>query len=168
MKGTAKQHKEGSRVGDDRSTKNGLDSEKMGVNVSDMEEQMAALVSDLQRTRADFENFRKQVEIQKNNEKKATKLATVYKFLPVLDDIDRAIAMYEELKPIEGSLKKTMKELGLVKIEMNKGVEFDPGLAEAVMADGEGEKEVVSEVLRPGYYYEGEVLRPAMVKVEKI
>lgn len=126
------------------------------------------LLADLQRTRADFENYRKQIEIQKTTEKKLTKLATVSKILPLLDDIDRAIESYEELRPLAKSLDKTMQELELAKIPLKKDAEFNPELAEAVMAEGDGEKEMVDEVLRAGYYYEGEVLRPAMVKVKKI
>ena len=123
------------------------------------------LTADLQRTRADFENYRKQIEMQKENERKSTKLATVYKVLPLLDDLDRAIASYPELKALEKSLQKTFDELGLSKIDSAPGVEFNPDLHEAVMVDGEGEKEVISETLRAGYYYDGDVLRPAMVKV---
>ena len=126
------------------------------------------LTNDLQRTRADFENYRKQIEAQKLSERKMARFATVAKILPLLDDLDRAIATYEELKPLSGTLGKTLKELGLAKIEASAGVEFNPDLHEAVMAEGDGEKEEISEVLRPGYYYEGEVLRPAMVKVKKI
>lgn len=128
----------------------------------------AELLKDLQRTRADFENYRKQVEIQKENEKKATRLATVYKVLPLLDDLDRAINAYEELAPVAKSLEKTLKELKLEKISSVAGVEFNPDLHDAVMfEEGDGEKEIIAETLRPGYYYEGEVLRPAMVKVKK-
>ena len=133
-----------------------------------VEAQVAELVGDLQRTRADFENFRKQVELQKENEKKAARLATVYKILPLLDDIDRAVENYEELKPLEKSLTKVMGELGLTKIDSREGVEFNPDLHEAVMAEGDGEKEVIAETLRAGYYYEGEVLREAMVKVKRV
>ena len=50
-----------------------------------LDAQVAELVGDLQRTRADFENFRKQVDLQKENERKAACLATVYKILPFLD-----------------------------------------------------------------------------------
>ena len=132
------------------------------------ETKIAELTNDLQRTRADFENYRKQIEAQKQAEKKMARYATVEKVLPLLDDIDRAISSYEELKPLEGTFVKTMKELGLSRINTDEGVEFNPDLHEAVMAEGEGEKEEISEVLRPGYYYEGEVLRPAMVKVRKI
>ena len=131
------------------------------------EAKITELVGDLQRTRADFENFRKQIEAQKQLEKKMVRNATVAKLLPLLDDVERAIANYDELKPLDGTIKKTMKELGLAEIDASEGVEFNPDLHEAVMAEGEGEKEVISEVLRPGYFYEGEVLRPAMVKVTK-
>lgn len=128
---------------------------------------IAEMTADLQRVRADFENYRKQVELQKENEKKMTKLATVAKVLPLLDDLDRAIMSYAELKPLEKSLLKTLEGLELKKLAAEPGVEFNPDLHEAIMAEGEGEKEEISEVLRPGYYYGGEVLRPAMVKVIK-
>lgn len=131
-------------------------------------DKLAELTADLQRTRADFENFRKQVEIQKENERKNAKLATVMKFLPLLDDLERAIVSYKELEPLGKSLDKTMNELGLSRINSGEGVEFNPDMFEAVMVEGEGEKEVIAETLRPGYYYEGEVLRPAMVKVKRV
>ena len=133
------------------------------------EEKIAELVNDLQRTRADFENYRKQVEMQKENEKNATRLATVYKILPLLDDLDRAMVTYEkELAPLKKSLEKALKELGLGKIQSEAGTEFDPDLFDAVMVEGDGEKEVAEETLRPGYYYGDQVLRAAMVKVKKI
>ena len=133
-----------------------------------LEDKIAELTGDLQRTRADFENFRKQVEVQKENEKKAVKLATVYKLLPLLDDLDRAILTYKELEPLSKSLTQALSSLDLKKIDSKEGVEFNPDLFEAVMVDGEGEKEVVAETLRPGYYYSEEVLRPAMVKVKRV
>ena len=133
-----------------------------------LDEKITELTNDLQRTRADFENFRKQVEIQKQNEKNATRLATVYKVLPLLDDIDRAVSTYSELAPLKKSLEKTLKELGLEMIPADETVEFNPDLHEAVMAEGDGDKEVIAEVLRPGFYYEGSLLRPAMVKVKHI
>ena len=141
---------------------------KVEVDASEVEKQINELTNDLQRTRADFENFRKQVEVQKENTKKMAQLATVYKILPLLDDLDRAIISYKELAPLAKSLEKTLKELKLVKIGSGEGTEFNPDLYDAVMVEGDGEKEVIAETLRPGYYYEGEILRPAMVKVKKI
>ena len=106
------------------------------------------LTNDLQRTRADFENFRKQIEVQKENERKATRLATVYKVLPLIDDVDRAIASYAELAPLQKSLEKTLKELGLTKIDSSEGAEFNPDVHNAVMVEGEGDKEVIAETMR--------------------
>lgn len=136
--------------------------------IAGFEAKVTELTNDLQRTRADFENYRKQVEQQKANERRATKLATVNKMLPLLDDIDRAIRSYAELLPLAKSLEKTMGELGLSRVKAEAGVVFNPDLHEAVMVEGEGEKEIIGECLRAGYYYEGEVLRPAMVKVKKM
>ena len=125
------------------------------------------LTADLQRVRADFENFRKQTEVQKQQYGGVVKITTVSKVLPLLDDIERAIVTHKELLPLEKGLKKTMAELGLEKIDSEQGVTFDHNLHEAVVVDGEGDAEKISETLRPGYIYEGEVLRPALVKVEK-
>ena len=140
---------------------------KKEKKIDESEAKIAELIGDLQRTRADFENYRKQIEAQKENERKMTRFATVHKMLPLLDDLDRAIANYEKLAPLEKSLLKTLEELSLEKIDSGVGVEFNPDLMEAVMVEGEGEREVVAETLRPGYYYEREVLRPAMVKVQR-
>ena len=135
--------------------------------VIEIEAKLAEMTADLQRTRADFENYRKQVELQKQNAIKIAQQATVMKMLPLLDDLDRAIGAYSELKPLEKSMEKTLSGLGIRKISSEVGVDFNPDLHDAVMVEGDGAKELVSETLRPGYYYEGEVLRPAMVKVKK-
>lgn len=135
------------------------------VDIEKLNAERAELLSDLQRTRADFENYRKQIEMQKENERRSVRLATVMKFLPLLDDIERAIATYPELKPLEKSFEKSMKDLGLSKISSEKDAEFNPDFHEAITMEGDGEKQVILETLRPGYFYEKEVLRPAMVKV---
>lgn len=129
------------------------------------EDKNTELLNDLQRTRADFENYRKQIEVQKEQERKSVKLATVMKLLPLIDDMNRAIATYTELEPLKKSLEKTLNDLGLSKIPSEKDTEFNPDLHEAVTMEGDGEKQVILETLRPGYYYENEILRPAMVKV---
>lgn len=128
---------------------------------------LVELTNDLQRTRADFENYRKQVEAQKSQAMTAARMATVMKFLPLIDDLQRAINAYsEQLSPLQKSFDKTLGELGLSKINSEPGTEFNPDFHEAVsVEDGDGDLEVISETLRPGYLYEGNVLRAAMVKV---
>ena len=133
------------------------------------DQQIAELVNDLQRTRADFENYRKQIEAQKSSAINLARLDTVSKFLPLLDDIDRAIAVTPDLAPLSKTLEKTVSELGLAKIAAAPGTDFNPDFHDAIsMEEGEGEKEVISEILRDGYLYNGEVLRPAMVKVKTV
>lgn len=136
---------------------------------AEIDSRIDELTNDLQRTRADFENYRKQMDVQKVQAMDFAKHQTVLKVLPLIDDIDRAIAMNEALKPLEKSLEKTMGELGLSKINSEVGTDFNPDLHDAVMMEeSEGEKQVVAETLRAGYMYDGNVIRPAMVKVKNI
>ena len=130
-------------------------------------QQITELTNDLQRTRADFENYRKQMDAQRSQAVEYAKQDTVKQFLPLLDDLDRAITATPELAPLMKNLEKTVKELGLTKINSEPGTDFNPDLHDAVtMEDGEGEKEVIAETLRAGYLYNDAVLRPAMVKVK--
>lgn len=135
-----------------------------------LEAQIVELTNDLQRTRADFENFRKQVEAQKTQTAISSREATVLKFLTLIDDFNRALGSYpEQLAPLQKSFSKTLAGLGLEKINSDPGVEFNPDLHEAVsVADDEGETEVIDETLRPGYLYDNHVIRPAMVKVKHL
>ena len=96
--------------------------------------------------------------------------ATVMKLLPLIDDMSRAISSNPEvLAPIAKTLEKTMSELKLQKIATTEDTEFNPDFHDAIsMEEGEGEKEVIAEELRPGYMYNGEVLRPAMVRVKRV
>ena len=111
---------------------------------------IAELTNDLQRTRADFENYRRQVEQQKLQYGNVVKNTTIMKFLPLLDDLDRAIAANEALQPLAKNLNKTLKELKLERVESAAGTPFNPDLHEAVMVDGDGEKELIAETLRAG------------------
>lgn len=130
--------------------------------------QNTELIGDLQRTRADFENFRKQVDLQREQAKNVAKYATVSKFLPLIDDMSRAIKAHPDLlSPVQKTLDKTLKSLNLSRIDSNVGTAFNPEYHNAIsMDDGEGEKEVIAEELIPGYLYEGQVLRAAMVRVK--
>ena len=134
------------------------------------------LTADLQRLRADFENYRKRVEQDKQGIAELTKAATVMKLLPVVDTIERAIAHAPDdiagHKWVQGvmsmakNLEKGLSELQLTRIEASAGTPFDPNFHEAVMMeDGDGEHEIVAEELRAGYKLGDHVVRPSMVKV---
>lgn len=145
-------------------------SQQSSTSTDKTEDMVAELTNDLQRTRADFENFRKQVEIQKSQAMDSAKYATVIKFLSLIDDFDRALQSYpEQLAPLQKNFDKTLKTLDLSRIDSAPGVEFNPDFHEAISVDDEGgDAEVISETLRPGYLYDGAVIRAAMVKVKRV
>jgi molecular chaperone GrpE len=130
-------------------------------------EKVAELTADLQRLRADFENYRKQSDLQKQQYANVVKITTISKILPILDDLERAIAAHPELAPLTKTLDKALSDLNLQKIPSTPTTPFDPTLHEAIASEGDGDTETISTTLRPGYKYETEVIRPALVKVTK-
>jgi molecular chaperone GrpE len=136
------------------------------------------LTADLQRLRADFENYRKRVEQEKQQAQQNAAAATIMRLLPVVDTIERAVAHAPQdlaennwVKGVVGlgkNLDKSLSDLGLTRIQAEPGTPFNPNLHEAVMMDeAEGEHEVVAEELRAGYMLQGAVIRPSMVKVTR-
>lgn len=139
---------------------------------------IAELTNDLQRMRADFENYRKRVEQEKNSARYAGRMSVISQILPVVDNIDRALAnMPKELSGnawsegvalLPKNLEKALTNMGVKKINSRPGVMFDPNKHEAVqMDDADGETEVIAEELQAGYMLDDSVLRPAMVKVTR-
>lgn len=141
---------------------------ELDVLKAQFEAEKAELVNDLQRTRADFENYRRAVEQQRQLYGETVKESTIKKILPLLDNIDRAIvAQPEAMGPLEKSFAKTLKELNLEKVVPEIGDEFNPDMHNAVMVEGDGEEETIAEVLQPGYIYDGQLVREVLVKVAK-
>jgi Molecular chaperone GrpE (heat shock protein) len=146
---------------------------------NEFEQQLGELTLDLQRTRADFENYRKRVDAEKAAAREAGQSSAIMKLLPVVDNIERAIAYTpEELKDnkwVQGvsglvkNLEKSLESLNVARIDAKVGTEFNPELHEAIQFDEEatGEKEVVAEELQSGYTLNGRVIRHAMVKVTR-
>lgn len=141
------------------------------------QQRIEELTLDLQRTRADFENYRKRVDAEKDAARELGKASAILKLLPVVDNIERAIAHTPEhlaedkwaqgVAGLTKGLDKSLEQLGLSRIVAEPGVAFDPSLHEAVSMDeeSEGEREVIVEVLQAGYMLEGKVLRHCMVRV---
>lgn len=147
--------------------------------VEEMEQQVGELTADLQRTRADFENYRKRVELEKSAAREAGQSAAIMKLLPVIDNIERAIshmpAELQEDKWAQGvaglvkNLEKSLSSLNLARIDATVGSDFNPAFHEAIQfdEDAEGEKEVIAEELQSGYTLSGQPIRHAMVKVTR-
>lgn len=143
------------------------------------EQRIGELTQDLQRIRADFENYRKRVDVEKEMAKASGKVQAINSLLPVIDNIERAIGhIPKELehnvwaKGVAGlvkNLEKSLVTLNLSRIDASKDAPFNHELHEAVQFDeeAEGEHEVIAEELQSGYMLGNDVLRPAMVKVTK-
>jgi len=145
---------------------------------SDVERERDEYLDALQRLQADFENYRKRVERQFEELAARGVTALVNRLLPVLDALDLAEAHLLAEEPHDGALAAETKALvqarALLLDTLEKegleragtaGEPFDPTVHDAV-AHAEGDDgPVVDEVLRAGYRWRGQVLRPAMVKV---
>lgn len=146
---------------------------------NEFEQQLGELTLDLQRTRADFENYRKRVDAEKTAARESGQSSAILKILPVIDNIERAIVyMPDDLKDnawaqsvagLVKNLEKSLESLNLQRIDAKPGTDFDPEVHEAIQfdEDAEGEKEVIAEELQAGYMLNGHVIRHAMVKVTK-
>ena len=147
----------------------------------DVEERLAALeaerderVNDLKRVAADFENYRKRVARDQESLVARAHERLIKELLPVLDDLERALAAaeeHEEAKLEEGvrlvhrQLADTLRREGLEEVPTD-GM-FDPHVHEALLAqpvEGRESGEIV-DVVQKGYRLGDLVLRPARVIV---
>jgi len=147
--------------------------------IKQLQNEMGGLTADLQRTRADFENYVRRATQEKSTAREAGEASAILKLLPVIDNIERAITyMPEDLKGntwAEGiaslvkNLDKSLAGLGLERIDAKPGTDFNPELHDAIQIDEDasGEHEVIAEELQAGYTLHGRAIRHAMVKVTR-
>ena len=141
------------------------------------QKQAAEHLNDLQRLKAEFENYRKRVLREQTNVVERASEQLVERLLPILDNFELALIAADRTKDYEalvrgveivfGELMDLLHKEGLQKIDAH-GKSFDPTMHEAVLEVGDGPAEgepVVAEVVRNGYTLKGKVVRPAMVKV---
>jgi molecular chaperone GrpE len=127
----------------------------------------------LQRTAADFANYRRRIEQDRAQQRLAANEQLLREFVPVLDDLQRGLSslqpdqqeskLAEGMRWVEQKFLTTLKKHGVTPIE-SLGQAFDPSVHEAVEADPAGGNRVVA-VYAPGYRLGDGILRPAMVKV---
>jgi molecular chaperone GrpE len=132
----------------------------------------------LQRTRADFENYQKQHSRRQEQERPYIHLNVLREVLPVVDNLERAIAAAqqadEEGPLVQGvnmvlvQLQNLLRGHNVKRIEA-EGRPFDPNLHQAVAQVPERDKpdNTVVNVLEQGYLLHDRVLRPARVTVSK-
>lgn len=130
----------------------------------------------LQRTMAEFDNFRKRTNVEKASMYENGVISMIEKLLPIYDNFERAITS----TPDEDKNSNVFKGLEMIYKQFNdlftslniqeiggQGQPFDPNIHNAVLhiEDENLEQNVVAEVLQKGYKYNDKVIRPSMVKV---
>ena len=124
---------------------------------------------DYLRLAADFENFKKRNEKEKESASFNFVALFVNSLFPLIDNFEIAIKQDNNPKEIE-SLYKTLQDfmdnLNIVEVP-GVGEAFDPNFHEAVEHSGDGDTQTIEEVLRKGYTLEDKLLRPAMVRVKR-
>ena len=125
------------------------------------------------RTLADFENFRKRSERERQDFQKYAVANVMREILPVLDNFDRALDhaaegddFHKGVLMIYKQLFDTLQKHGLKTIE-ESGVPFDPNIHEGVIREDDPSvpSGTVIAILQKGYFLHDRLLRPAMVKV---
>ena len=125
------------------------------------------------RTLADFENYRKRADREKEDFRKYALTNLLRDLLPVLDNFDRALDHAEEgvdfhkgVLLIYKQLYDVLRRAGLKPID-EVGIRFNPNLHEGVIREEDPSvpSHTVTAVLQKGYFLHDRLLRPAMVKV---
>lgn len=151
--------------------------ESMQREVDALKAQLDDRVAQYVRIAADFENFRKRTQKERENLEKQVKCSTLSELLPVVDNFERArsqikpqteaeMTIHKSYQSVYKQLVECMKRIGVSPMRA-EGAEFDPSLHEAVMREPTNqypEGTVIEELVR-GYMMGDRVLRHAMVKV---
>lgn len=131
----------------------------------------------LQRTAAEFDNYKKRTAKEKESLYQEAVSDAVAAFLPVVDNLERALtvsasngegqSIREGVELVFKQIKDVLKNLGVEEIKGTSGEKFDPNLHHAVMHiedDAYGDNEIVEE-FQKGYIIKDKVIRHSMVKV---
>jgi molecular chaperone GrpE len=147
---------------------------KESAEVDEKEQKIEELTDTLQRLQAEYANYRRRTQQEKETMGIFANEKILNELIPVMDNMERAMdacadkedSMYKGIDMVQKQLKATFDKFGLEEIQAD-GQEFDPNLHLAVMqesVDGVDANKVVM-VLQKGYKLNTKVLRPAMVKV---
>ncbi|WP_082233786.1 nucleotide exchange factor GrpE [Halobacillus massiliensis] len=146
--------------------------------VDELKEEKDELQNRLLRLQADYDNFRRRTQKEKEADRKYRVQSLVEELVPVLDNFERALQveivgdaaenLASGMKMVYSQLQSALEKEGVEEIPA-EGEVFDPHLHQAVMQveDENYESNVVVEQLQKGYRLKDRVIRPAMVKVNQ-
>ena len=139
------------------------------ASVDDVSADIAELTADVQRLQAEYANYRRRVDRDREQIREQAVASTLGELVGVLDDIGRARA-HDELvgafRSVGESLEATVAKLGLERFGA-VGDPFDPAIHEALthLLSPDVTETTCVEVYQPGYRFAGRVVRPARVVV---
>ena len=149
------------------------DSEKETAEESTCEKELADTKDQLLRITAEYANFRKRSEKEKQDTFVFAKSETIKELLPVIDNLERALANDKEdfdglKKGVEMTFDSLIAILNKIGVEIfgTPGDEFNPNLHNAVMhiEDENYKNGEIVDVFQKGYKINDKIIRPAMVK----
>ena len=150
-----------------------VDVETLRKSLAEEEEKAEGYLANWQRSQADFINYKRRIEQEREDINKFASSVQLLSLLPILDDLERAfaaiphrqdkLAWVEGIRMVERKLRTSLEAQGLTPIQA-RGEPFDPNYHEAVRQD-KGEEGIVIEEVRRGYIFHDKVLRPSMVVV---
>ena len=151
------------------------DAAELDTGGPDLEKERDAYRDQALRARAEFDNFRKRIERERQQMSARATEDAVRDFLPIVDDLERALAadpgdasgtFHQGVQMIHRQMVEMLRRRGVEPID-SIGQDFDPNIHEAVAyepARGRREGEIIGE-LRRGYRIGDRLVRPAMVRV---
>ncbi|MFD5868531.1 nucleotide exchange factor GrpE [Corynebacterium sp. NPDC060344] len=124
---------------------------------------------DLQRVSAEYANFRRRVDRDRQLDRELAKASVAGELLSLADDLDRAeqhgdLSAEGPMKAFADKFRTTLASLKITSFGA-EGEEFDPSIHEAVQDTSTGDEKVVGAVLRKGYRLDERLIRTAMVLI---
>ena len=149
------------------------DIEALKQALAEEKKKAEANLANWQRAQADFINYKRRSEQEKEEIGKFANTTLMLTLLPILDDLERAftstppqmakLTWVDGIRLIERKLRASLEAQGLSQIKA-LGEPFDPKFHEATM-HGKGKEGIVIEELQKGYMLHDRVIRPTMVVV---
>jgi len=154
----------------------------MAADAAATDAETARLTADLDdlrqtllRRQADFDNYRKRIEKERADDSKRATARVVEGIIPVIDGFEHALAAHREkeyevyskgFELIYKQLLDNISRMGVERVDPT-GKVFDPHLHQAMdrLETTDHEDGTVVQTFQPGYVFNGQVLRPAMVRV---
>ncbi len=135
-------------------------------DIETIKKQAEEYLNGWKRARADYLNLKKEMEAQDREVREWLSKIFLLPMLDIMDSFDRAGILDAGIEGIKKQFKNFLKAQGVEAMEVI-GEKFDPLTHEAIESVDGGESGRIIEEVRRGYLVNGEVLRPAKVKVYK-